>query len=76
MVIFWTVVLVVKTIVLIILLLAFLPFILLWVWLRGMIYRAALKRELRKAGLPDRFAKEAADEMRIRNFLWFFQVGN
>ena len=69
MVVFWSFVLVIKAIVLLVLLLVFLPFILLWVWIRGMMYRAALKRELRRAGLPDRFALEAAKDMRIRNLL-------
>ena len=69
MVVFWSFVLVIKAIVLLVVLLVFLPFILLWVWIRGMMYRAALKRELRKAGLPEWFASDVANDMRLRSLL-------
>ena len=69
MTVFWTFVLVIKVIVLLVLLLVFLPFILLWFWIRGVMYRAALKRELRRVGLPDWFVKKVAKDLRIRNLL-------
>ena len=63
---FWMIVLVIKAIVYALLLLVFLPFILLWIWIRSMLYRAALGRAMRKAGMPERFIKEVSNEMRIR----------
>lgn len=71
--VFWTIVLIIKVIVLLVLLLLFFPFILLWFWIRFKTHRAALVRELRKAGLPEPFVTEAANELRMQslfNSLW------
>ena len=66
---FWIIVLTIKVIALLHLLLIFLPFILLWFWIRSKIYRASLKRELRKAGLPECFVLEASENMRLGNLI-------
>ena len=67
--VFWGIVLFIKVIVLLLLILFFLPFVLLWFWIRGKIYRASMRRELRKSGLPPHFVKEALNEMRILNLI-------
>ena len=67
--VFWFIVLAIKVIALLLLLLVFLPFILLWFWIRSKRYRASFRRELRKAGLPECFVFEASENMRLRNLL-------
>ena len=73
--IFWGIVLFLKVILLLLLLLIFLPFIILWFWIRFKIYRASLRKELLKSGMPTQYTEEAVNEMRIRNLIKYVYRG-
>ena len=58
-----------RAVIKIILLIIALPFILIWIWVKGCIFRRVLARELIAAGMPANHAHKLANEMRASSFL-------
>ena len=63
-----TVVHFIRFIVKILLFVVLFPFFLLWTFIRCAVFKAALVKELRKAGIPKSHAKALAREMSISRF--------